>query len=63
MNLTHNQHLDNDGKLHVHLSKTMSRTDILMTISVPAADAGTTTTITEEPSVKDLLVVISSTEL
>ena len=44
MNLTHNQHLDKDGNLHVLLSKTMSTTDIVMTRSVPAADIGATIT-------------------
>ena len=65
MNLTHNQHFDNDGNLHVLLSKTMSTTDIVMTISVPAADTGTTITRTEEPSLTVLGVILgalSSTE-
>ena len=55
MNLTHNQHFDNDGNLHVLLSKTMSTTDIVMTRSAPA---GTTITITEEPAVTGLGVIL-----
>ena len=50
MNLTCNQHFDNDGNLHVLLSKTMSTTYIVIRKSVPATDTGTTITRTEEPS-------------
>ena len=40
----------------------MSTTDIVITRSAPAADTGTTITITEEPSVTDLGGVLSSTK-
>ena len=65
MNLTHNQHFDNDGNLHVLFSKIISTTDVVITRSVPAADTGTTITRTEEPSAIGLSVilgVLSSTE-